>query len=361
MGIIIDYVDFQAVLQTASSPRASFGIQLFLSKDDANLAAASGDYEFVTKSDYATVLSTKTEESYLFAHSYFQQKRTASTLMIGQWDSTADPLPLDALAAIQELNDTFWMVSERGMVQAEQETFAAGVNAMSKALVLVTNDADSYDSGSTTDLAYNLKALSQKRVMVIYHDDSAVYPDACVNGCVIPATEGTTAWSFETLSAIDQSGQETTGDPLTTTQKAALEAKNCQFIDTVGSNTFLACGLKSGLTVGGEEMRIILGRDWFVARYNEGLFTDMLNSPVHLFDNNTIGRAETLLRKLFAEGKTRNIFVDTPDRPFTVNFPDADDITAGERASHGLTITEAFIIYLNTSISKWSIVGTLTI
>jgi hypothetical protein len=75
---------------------------------------------------------------------------------------------------------------------------------------------------------------------------------------------------------------------LTTTERTELESKNCNHIETIGSNTFMY----NGLTAGGEEKRIMLARDWFVARIREGIFTDQLNQPLSAFDNPTLSRVE---------------------------------------------------------------------
>jgi len=143
---------------------------------------------------------------------------------------------------------------------------------------------------------------------------------------------------------------------LTTSERIALKAKGWNWIETVGETY-----LYDGITFGGEEKRIMLGRDWFVSRIMEDIFTDQLNSPLNAFDNETLTKIEGFIRTRGEQAITRRILVNTPDRPFTVNLPDADDITAEERQSHKLTQYDVFKGYINSAINDYQIVGTWAI
>jgi hypothetical protein len=67
------------------------------------------------------------------------------------------------------------------------------------------------------------------------------------------------------------------------------------------------------------------------------------------------------IREVGAEAIARGILLDTAEFPWTVTIPDADDFTAAERATHTMTITDAFTGYLNSAVNDYVIVGTWSI
>jgi hypothetical protein len=262
--------------------------------------------------------------------------------------------PTDAITAISALNDTYYNVHEAGSSDVQQVALAAQIEGLEKLLDLVITDSGALTTGETASVAYQVNNLSYKRTMCIFTKNTTEYPDAAVAGTVLPTDEGTTSWAFEVLSGVTDSGG---GTVLTTTERTELESKNCNHIETIGSNTFMY----NGLTAGGEEKRIMLARDWFVARIREGIFTDQLNQPLSAFDNPTLSRVENRIREVGAEAIARGILLDTAEFPWTVTIPDADDFTAAERATHTMTITDAFTGYLNSAVNDYVIVGTWSI
>jgi hypothetical protein len=262
--------------------------------------------------------------------------------------------PTDAIDAIRAINDTFYNVHERGSSDAQQVALAAQIEGLEKLLDLVITDSGALTLGETSSVPYQVFNLSYKRTMCIFTKNTTEYPDAAVAGCVFPASEGTTSFAYEVLSGVTDSGGSV---PLTTTERAALTEKSCTWIETVSPNTYLY----NGITSGGEEKRIMLGRDWFVARIREAIFTDQLNSPLNAFDNPTLTKLEGFVRAQGEEAIARGILVNTTDRPWTVTFPDADDFTAGDRASRTMTINDAFVGYLNSAVNDYVIVGTWSI
>jgi len=157
---------------------------------------------------------------------------------------------------------------------------------------------------------------------------------------------------------VQQSGKSgSTAIPLTSTERTNLAAKNYNWIEKIGDNIYLY----DGITSGGEELRIMLARDWFVARIEEGIFAIQLNQPIMAFDNSTLALVEGVIRQYGTEAIARKIGVDTAARPFTVTMPDADDFTTAERLSHTMTLDDVFVLYLNSSVNDYAITGTWTI
>jgi len=262
--------------------------------------------------------------------------------------------PTAALAAIQAVNDTFYNVHIRGESNTQQVALAADIEAKEKLLDLFITDANAVSSASTTDVPYQLEALSYKRTMCIYTEQTTEFPDAAVAGCVLPADEGTTSFAFEVLSGVTDSGGSGT---LSTTERSVLATKSCTWIETIGSNTYLY----DGITSGGEEKRVMLARDWFVSRIREGIFTDQLNQPLSAFDNPTLSRVENRIREVGAEAIARGILLDTEEFPWTVTIPDADSFSSADRATRTMTIDDAFVGYINSAVNDYVITGTWSI
>jgi hypothetical protein len=156
------------------------------------------------------------------------------------WDAEE---PTDAITAISAINDTYYNVHERGSSDAQQVALAAQINGLEKLLDLVITNSDAVDPAKTTDVPYQLAALSYKRTMCIYTESTTEFPDAAVAGCVLPADEGTTSFAYEILAGVTDSGGTV---PLTTSERTALADKSCTWIETIGSNTFLYDGITSG-------------------------------------------------------------------------------------------------------------------
>ena len=266
--------------------------------------------------------------------------------------------PEDALAAISAksaVGDSYYNVAlDRLATDDQMVSCAAYIESKTKLLDLVITDADAINSGLATDVGSRCKALSYKRTMCIYTEQTTEWPDAATAGCVLPATEGTTSWAYEVLSGVSQSGS---GAPLTATEKATLDGKNYTYIETIGSNIFLY----DGITSGDVEKRIMIGRDWFEDAVAAALFTDLLSQPLRGFTNSTIANVVAIVKQYGTEAIERGIAVDTVDRPFEVNPPDADDFTTAQRASHlmelGSTNDPFFVLHLNSAVNDYTVIG----
>jgi len=274
--------------------------------------------------------------------------------------------PAAALAAISAIDDDYYYICYRGAngtgtsATSEQTALSTAVQSMDKLLVLHSSDVGCVSAVSTSDIAYVVDAAKDSRTAVIYSAHTANFPDARVQGCVIPADEGTTSWAWQVLSGANESGlagDGVTALGLTTTQRTALKNKNCNWIESAGGSTYMY----NGVTANGNEIRVMLGRDWFVNGITGEIFTDMLNSPLNAFDNSTLAKFEGIVRTWLDAALARRIIIDTEDRPITIDFPDADDFTTAQRASHTMTLSDVFVAYLNSAVNDVAITGTFTI
>jgi len=268
-----------------------------------------------------------------------------------------------AIDAIEAKDTTGYFITAKfSDVKATKETqitaFCAKIESMEKLGVFLTDDVLCLDSADTTNILYAMKALSYKRTMGIYYESIALrpttFPDSAGLGAVIPATEGTTKFCQEALVGVGVSGY---ADPLSKAESDAVNGHGGVVVELVGGSTYWF----DGLTVGGEEMRIMMGRDWFVTRIREDIFNYTIQQPLTSFDNETLTATAGFITNRGEQGIARRILVDTVARPFTVNMPDEDDFTQAERASHVMTTTDVFRAYLNSAVNEYSIIGTWTI
>jgi hypothetical protein len=268
--------------------------------------------------------------------------------------------PTAAITAIRAKTsgDNWYDCCVRGESTAQQQTLAAQFEALQKQLTLVSTESGAKSAGSTSDVPYLLNALGYDRTMIMYTEHSITatggWCDAAIQGAVLPAEQGTTAWSNEVVSGVFESGLSGGSPiPLTAGERTALEDKNCNYFVTIGNDTFMT----PGLNCSGEEKRTIIGADWLETSIEGEIFSYDLNQPLPAFDAKTLAAYEKYIRRYLKEAKDRGIIVDTPDRPITVTMPDADDFTAAQRASHTMTLSNVFSAYINSVVNNVAITG----
>lgn len=248
----------------------------------------------------------------------------------------------------------FYNINLRGS-QTDDELVDFASWAESKALLVdfVYTQPGAISSGTTSDLGSRLKALGLERSMAIYTEKTTEYPDAAANGCVIPAKEGTTSWAWEGLKLVTDSGSP---NPLSTTSRGVLLSKGYNWIENIEGNTILY----NGITAGGEEKRIMLGRDWYEFTTQSRVFSRQLTEPVTNFDNDTMVALEKIIRETNVEAEARKIIVDTAARPAKITLPDADSIPIEQRSAHKFTELNAFSAYINSAVNDYKLVGAWT-
>lgn len=267
--------------------------------------------------------------------------------------------PTAAVTAISNINDDWYDLCIRGESAAQQLALAAQIESLDKQLTLVTTDGDADDAAATTDIGYLTNALGYKHTMIIYTehtvDETGGWPDACVQGAVLPALEGSTSWDHEELTGAYESGKGLAGEAiaLTATQRSALGDKGYCWIEKVGNSTFLY----NGKTVGGEEKRIILGVHWMQNSMVADMFSYRINTPNAAFDEKTLAAFEGIIRRYLTEAKARGIITDTAARPITITMPTADEFEVAERATGIMELSDVFSAYINPHVSDLIVTG----
>lgn len=361
MAEIRDFVDIQAVLQTATAPRASFGVNMLLK--DTPAVTIEQRFKSVTRDNFSTELAGDAV-AIAYATTYFAQSRIADKLFVGRWDSANETLT-EAAQAIDDVTGEWYNLQIRrndadpsvtvGVFETQALALAQWIQTQTKQLDILDRETDAHAELNTTSLGQQITALSLNRVSLFWTSKDSEHPDAAAVGAVLPADEGTTSFAFERLANVTESGS---GSGLSVSERERLVTRGYQYIETVGTGSSAITFNYNGVTSGGEEKRIMLGRDWFIARISELIFTDQINSEVNNFDNETLAKIGQFILQIAEEAFRRKILVNTAERPFVLNIPDADDITAAQRATRELQLTEAFSGYINSAINDYQLVGT---
>lgn len=252
--------------------------------------------------------------------------------------------------ALQEQQVGFYNVNVRGAQTVDDLVdYASWVETQALLVDFVYSGVDAISSGSEADLGSRLQALGLDRSMVIY-TERGDYPDASVNGCVLPGKEGTVSWSWEALKLVLDSGLL---QPLSSTSRAVLKDKGYNWIETLEGNTILY----DGITSGNEEKRVMLGKDWYEFSIQSAIYVRQLNIPLSSFDNDTMTALEKIIRDVSDEAVERKIIIDTVKYPLIVSLPDADDIDQTQKDDHKFTELNAFSAKINSAINDYRIVG----
>lgn len=270
---------------------------------------------------------------------------------------------VEAIDKIQTKDSTGYFITaklddDKTIRATEITSFCAKIESMKKIGGVLSDDPDILDPANTTNIFAKMKALGYKRTFGIYFESISSRPldrpDAAGLGTVMPAQEGTTKFCQEEIVGVGVSGYI---EPLSETATKVVTGHGGNVVERVGEVTYWF----DGLTFGGEEIRIMMGRDWFVTRIQESIFSYTIQQPLTAFDNETLTNIAGFISKWGEEAIRRRILVDTVERPFLVNMPDEDEFTQAQRASHKLEAFDVFQAYLNSAVNEYKLIGTWTI
>lgn len=168
-----------------------------------------------------------------------------------------------------------------GLAIPQQATVQDNKDAMANAQSVkykfwcTTNDVTAYDSASTTDLPYYAKATGYDHTFVIFSTTPYAAVSAMAREQVtnLSAQDGMGTLMFKQLPGV-------TVDNLTTTQIAALKAKNCNYYITraaPGASGFNE--LENGIMSNGQFSDEVFGLDALAAELQNGYFVALATVP----------------------------------------------------------------------------------
>jgi len=252
-----------------------------------------------------------------------------------------------ALNNISNDSDDFYGVMCCSRTAVDVKACAAWAEPRMKLFVTASGDANILSIGSTTDIAYVLKAAGYDRTVVLYSADYAAFPDAAVLGMALPYDPGSITFKFKELNGI-------TADNLTDTQRSVVFGKNCNVFDNRGGLAII----ENGTCASGEFADVIMGIDWIGSQIQERVYAMLANEPKVPYTNQGVDAVKAQIRGVLIEAVSRSIL--RPDPVPTVTAPDVQDISVLDRGAR-LLPDITFLAQLAGAVHSVIIRGTLTV
>lgn len=116
---------------------------------------------------------------------------------------------------------------------------AARWTATERAIYIAqSDDSDILSSGSTTDVASQLLALSRANTLLVYKSNDTHFADFALAGRQLPKDVGSTNWAWQALAGVQ-------ADTISVADQAVLEAKRCGWVEDIGGLTQSFLGMTS--------------------------------------------------------------------------------------------------------------------
>ena len=228
---------------------------------------------------------------------------------------------------------------------------AAWAEAAKKLYIAQTQDTPVIATAlaMATDVAKLLKSSSFSWTAPWYHPATDGFLDAGVSGECLPLDPGTETWKFKKPSGVPVT-------VLTPTQKANLDAKNCNYYYDAG--VYIT---GEGKVASGEWIDVVRGRDALAAEIQTRVvnaLTDASVSKIPFTDNGIlVVKAATLAAcRKFESPKGASLLIDGSS---VVTAPKASDVSAtdrGNRVLNGISWTAQ----LQSAIHSGTISGVVT-
>lgn len=256
--------------------------------------------------------------------------------------------PLEtALSLILAKDNTPYLICQRGGSITQMLALSTAISAMPKYLLLVSDDANGKSSTDTTDIGYKVHALSHNKTQIAYTehttDNGAAanqYPDAAAIGEILVRAnkEGAVSLAFNPMSGLSESGLDvdnTTVIPLTVGDRTALEGKGYDYLIAPSTVTHL----RSGLAAGGQEVRVMIGKEFMSAKISEDFYGYLIANEVVTFSDPDLLALKSIV-SYWAEEMAKRGLLD--ESSFEWHWPSASEFTAAEKATHTMTLSDVF-------------------
>lgn len=243
-----------------------------------------------------------------------------------------------ALAAAQTLLDqsTDWyglyIASSVAPSDNDYVAVAGAIEAASASRILgvTVQDAAALNAGSTSDLAYALKAANYERTFTQYSSTSAHAAASIFGRAFTVDFDG----SLTTLTLKFKTEPSVTAESLTESQAAALKAKNCNVFVNYNNGTSI---IQDGVMCNGYYFDEVHGTDWF----QNDLQTDVFNL---LYESETkIPQTDAGINNMVARvsGRCEQAVTNGLLAPGVWNGPKIGALNSGDTLSKGYYVYAA--------------------
>jgi hypothetical protein len=233
----------------------------------------------------------------------------------------ADPGLAADLAAIKLENNDWYDVKHLFNSKLCIEAIAGYIEANGKIFIAQTQDTTvaTTAKAGTDDVAESLQASAYARTALIFHPKTDAFADGGWAGRCLPLQPGSETWKFKTLAGVP-------AVTLTSTQRANLKAKSCNFYETVGGVNIT----EEGVVSAGEFIDVIRFRDWLVARMQERIFGTLTSVNKVPYTNKGVATITADVRAQLQEGVDAGGLSDDPaptaQGPKVQNVSNADKV-----------------------------------
>ncbi|XAO54235.1 tail sheath protein [Yersinia phage vB_YenM_P778] len=244
-----------------------------------------------------------------------------------QMSKTAAENGAAALTRIEKYNDEWYFVTSDDRTTQGVQSLAREVEARTKIFFTASADPLALE-GTNIELATDIPAFlannKMSRTVCLWHQTSGTaFPELAYIAYGAPYDAGSISWGNALLTGTDYSRQPTNNRPLTSTQKAALETRNCNYIDYDGGLNVV----RHGKVGSGEWIDIIRGVDWLQYELTTSLRTLLVNQKGGkiTYDDTGITRVRQVIESALQRAVTRRFlesFVVTVPRSLDVSIED---------------------------------------
>lgn len=253
-------------------------------------------------------------------------KASANIALVNK--ASAETWP-DAIAAVQNENDTWYALTIESHADADILAVAADTEAKKK-IYAYSSSAAAIKTNATTDIASQLKALSYDRTFGLYSPTADTeYPECSWVGGQLQEQPGSNTWAYKTLSG-------TTVYKLTGTETQNIVNKNISSYETVGGVNVTV----GGMVASSEWVDTIIGIDWLESRMKERVWFRLANLKKVPYTQSGLAIFESEIRAQLSEAVRVGLLDETP--PYQVFVPRVLDIAPNLRAQRtveGITFT----------------------
>lgn len=262
----------------------------------------------------------KTDYVYTALNTIFQQSPRPKEVIVGGWEGDTYT---DALNNFYDKNGNwFYLISDAKEVSDKLEI--ADVVEGLDVMFVYDDFSEEALTTSTDDIFSQIKAKSYDHSFGIHSKVEQPLASAWV-GYFSTFAVGYPIWIHKGLKGVETA-------KYSRTEMSNLKNKYAQFYTTVGKDNAVE---GEGVTGLGEKIFATCGVIWLRVALSEAIWNDLYTNDRKNFTNAGIDSFQPVIYRVLSQGIDRGIL--SPDYPFEINMPSADDFTAQERYSGNLS------------------------
>lgn len=289
-------------------------------KEQISIDPVFGDMVDVTlqgTDDLARLLIQSSDPAQNFVRATVQAN-SPITVQASASDSAAE-----FIQRIEEFDNTWYFVALEERNGSVIQAVSNEIGARRKMFFTATSLQASLQGtnlANATDWVAELAKDKHPRTVVLWHHTAENdYPEMAYIGYGAPYDAGSISWGNAQLDGVGYS-QQSNGRPLNSGQKAALETRNCNYVDYDGGLSVV----RHGKLTSGEWIDIVHGVDWLQSDLTISLRDLLVNQKGGkiTYDDRGITRVRQVIESSLERAVTRNLLTS-----YTVKVPRAAQIS----------------------------------